>query len=45
MTPKEKEVCREAAKLIDDLCSAYRITLLPDDQQTRNKLERIGNEN
>ena len=42
MTEKEKEMCREIIKLLDDLCNAHKITLFPDDKLTRDELEEAS---
>jgi len=39
-----KELLREGAKLIDDLCSAFKVTLPPDDQKVRDDMAKAGGE-
>ena len=35
---------RDGAKLIDDLCSAFKVTLLPDDQKVRDEMANAAGE-
>ena len=42
MDDKQTEILKDAVRLIDDLCSAYRIRLLPDDQATRDAVEAMS---
>jgi hypothetical protein len=43
MNEKEKEMCREAVKLLDDLCNAYKVILFTDDKRIRDELEEASN--
>jgi hypothetical protein len=42
MNEKEKELCREIIKLLDDLCSAYKVILFSDDKRIRDELEEAS---
>jgi len=39
-----EQLLHEGSKLIDDLCSAFKVTLLPDDQKIRDGMAKAGGE-